>query len=83
MLNDNSTSADCQDAYEQGESDDTQLYNIRPYDANYNIFRVKCLFDGYNGWTVFSNRSDGSLDSARIIFGPGGHIDSDFWAGIV
>ena len=74
--------SDCQDAYEQGEVDDTKLYNIKPSRHNTAIYKVKCLFDGNRGWTVMMVRGDGSVDFGRNILTGFGHIDNEFWAGM-
>ena len=74
--------SDCQEAYEQGERDDTKLYNIKPNQQNTAIYKVKCLFDSNSGWTVMMDRGNGSVDFSRSIDGGLGHIDGEFWAGM-
>lgn len=72
---------DCQDAYEQGEDDDTKLYIIKPSHSSRSIFKVRCLFDGHYGWTIILNRMDGSVSFSRDIFHGFGDIDGEFWSG--
>ena len=72
--------SDCQDAFEQGEEDDTKLYNIRPKPSGKgNFFKVRCIFDGSNGWTMVLNRGNGSVDFSKNRPNGGGNIE--FWAG--
>ena len=74
--------SDCQDAFEQGEEDDTKLYNIRPKPSGKgNFFKVRCIFDGSNGWTMVLNRGNGSVDFSKNRPNGGGNIDGEFWTG--
>ena len=74
--------SDCQDAYEQGEVDETKLYNIKPSRSNTAIYKVKCFFDGNSGWKIMMVRGNGSVDFGRNILTGFGHIDYEFWAGM-
>jgi len=67
---------DCQEAFENGETNPNSTYFIRPT-AGGKIVRTKCVFDGIQGWTVVQRRVDGSV---RFVNGFG-NISSEYYLG--
>lgn len=73
---------DCQDAFEQGERRNGN-YALNPLSSVFYI--AKCYFDTNQGWTVFSERFDGSADFNRDFssYRNGfGDLDGEYWAGM-
>lgn len=73
---------DCQDAFEQGEHLNGK-YALNPWASTFYI--AKCFFDSNQGWTILSERFDGSADFNKdfTTYRNGfGELDGEYWAGL-
>lgn len=76
---------DCEDAFQNGERDPDATYYITAATTQ-TRYRVKCVFDGFNGWTVIQRRYDGSTDFERWrsqYYDGFGKIDEEHWIGMI
>lgn len=75
---------DCQEAFENGETNPNSTYFIRPT-AGGKIVRTKCVFDGIQGWTVVQRRVDGSVRFEQAydhqFINGFGNISSEYYLG--